>query len=126
MSIPYKVVTKNPYLAQGAPKYYAALTGRSTANLRELCDYIAQTSSFSHADVTGVVHAFINLIPKYLADGRNVCLDGLGIFSVHASSNGRERPEQVTSRDITKLKMTFLPDKRMKLQLKGITFVKAK
>jgi predicted histone-like DNA-binding protein len=128
MSIPYTVVSKRPAGIAGtnSPRYYPVLTERSTIDLRAVCDIISQRSTFSHADVVGVVHALIELVPELLMDGKNVKLDDWGTFSVHASGVGQDVPEKVTSRDITSLKMTFLPDKNIKQKLQRSTYVKVK
>lgn len=127
MSVSYKVVSKKPggIAGENAPKYYPMVTSREMANLNEVCERIAERSTFSRADVVGVVQSLIDLLPELLLDGKNVRLDGFGIFSIHASGQGKDQPEEVTARDITKLKMSFLPDKQIKKKLKEATFVKA-
>ena len=126
MAIKYKVVSKKPggLAGENAPKYYPVLTGRETADLEYVCERISERSTFSGADVVGVVQSFIELVPELLMNGKNVKLDGFGTFSVHASGTGRDSPEEVTSRDITKLKLSFLPDKRIKRKLSNAEFVK--
>lgn len=125
MAISYKVVSKKPGLSSET-LYYPMLTGRRTADLHEICAHISKRSSFSPADVIGVVHALIEAIPNYLSEGRNVRLGGLGTFSVHASAKGKTDPDKVTARDIDGVKMSFLPDKQIKAALSTIEFVKVK
>jgi len=126
MSISYKVVSKKPggLTGNNATKYYPTITDRGLSDLDEVCATIATRSTFSRADVVGVVQAFIDLVPELLLRGNNVKLDGFGTFSVHASGNGKLKPEEVTARDITKLKLSFLPDKRIKKKLHNATFEK--
>lgn len=85
---------------------------------------IAARSTFTRADIAGVLESFSSLIPELLADGYNVKLDGLGSFSLHVSGKGQEDPEKVSSKDITKVKMAFLPSKRIKKALTQLTFRK--
>ncbi|UXP32017.1 HU family DNA-binding protein [Reichenbachiella agarivorans] len=125
MAIKYKVVTKKPGLSSQV-RYYPVLTGRKVVDIYEVCDYISKQSSFNHPDVVGIVEALIDAVPYFVSMGDNVRLDGLGTFSVHASSKGKESAEEVTSRDISELKMSFLPDKRIKRAIKGMTFTKVK
>lgn len=126
MSVYYTVKSKRPGLSKGEkPKYYPVVTGRRVANLREVCEDIASRSSLHQADVMAVVHSFIDLVPELLQDGKTVRLDGFGTFNLHASGVGKENPDKVTSRDITGVRMSFLPDKRIKnLLLKTTKFVK--
>jgi predicted histone-like DNA-binding protein len=128
MAIPYKVVSKKPggMAGENTPRYYPMLTNRRSADLRAICETISQRSTFNRADVVGVVQSLIELVPELLLDGYNVKLDGLGVFSLHASGVGQELPEQVTKRDITSVKMTFLPTKAIKAELKLAKFEKVK
>jgi len=128
MAIQYKVVTKRPggFAGENTPRYYPVLTKRRTANLREVMELISERSAFSRADVIGVVESLIHLIPELLQGGNNVKLDGLGTFSVHARSDGRDHAEEVTLRDIKELKISFLPDKQIKKQMKSTKFTKVK
>ncbi|MEQ9209320.1 MAG: hypothetical protein RLN96_05685, partial [Pseudomonadales bacterium] len=59
-----------------------------------------------------------------LQDGRTVRLDGFGTFNLHASSEGQTNPDKITSRDITGVRMSFLPDKDIKRRLNKTKFVK--
>lgn len=125
MPVKYKIATKRPGLAKDDKvKYYPIITDRTTTDLRDLCKIISHRSSFNAADVVGVVQSLIELIPELLQDGNKVKLDGFGIFSLHASGTGKENPDDVTSEDITGVKMSFLPDKYIKKQLKTTEFVK--
>lgn len=126
MGLKFKVVSKKTGAInrEDVSKYYPALTGRQAVDLNEVCVHIAQRSTFSRADVGGVVHAFIELLPELLLAGNNVKLDGFGTFSLHASGTGKDTPEEVSAKDITKLKMAFLPDKRIKRKLGKAEFKK--
>ena len=126
MAIKYKVVSKKPggLVGENEPKYYPVLTGREVADLEFICERIAERSTFSRGDVVGVVQSFIELVPELLMSGKNVKMDGFGTFSVHASGVGKDSPDKVTSRDITKLKLAFLPDKRIKRRLGNTKFEK--
>jgi nucleoid DNA-binding protein len=57
-------------------------------------------------------------------DGNNVKIDGFGTFSIHASGIAKEHPEEVSAHDITKLKLAYLPDKKIKKELKKAEFYK--
>jgi len=126
MPISYKVVTKRPggIAGERTPRYYPALTGRSIADLNMICDLISERSTLHRADVKAVVESLIEVIPELIQQGYNPRLDEFGTFSVHVSSKGKDRSDQVTARDIESAKMTFLPSKRMKSLLKLIKFIK--
>ncbi|MEQ8879862.1 MAG: HU family DNA-binding protein [Cyclobacteriaceae bacterium] len=125
MPVTYTIAMKKPGLSpDAAPKYYPVLTDRRITNLRKLCYMISDRSTLTSADVMGVIHAMIELIPDLLQDGRTVRLDGFGTFNLHASSEGQTNPDKITSRDITGVRMSFLPDKDIKRRLNKTKFVK--
>ncbi len=128
MAINYKVVSKRPggMAGEQPPKYYPVLTKRRVANTRFLIDEIKGRSTLSGADVVAVFESLRTIIPQLLSSGYNVRLDGLGTFSIHARSKGKDTPEAVTSRDIDSLNISFLPEKDVKSKLKSIKFNKVK
>ena len=128
MSVLYKVVSKKPGLASpdSTTKYYPVLTGRRQSDIREVCKILSESSTVTAGDIRGVLEGLIKLIPDLLMEGRTVKLDGFGTFSLHASAKGQDSPEKVTARDITGVKMSFLPDKIIKRELKMTKFQKQK
>lgn len=126
MPVSYKVVSKRPGGMAGprAPKYYPALTKRRIMHTRELAEQISGATSFTTADVFGIIEALVSMVPHFLQDGRNIQLDNFGTFSIHVSGKGRDHPSKVTSRDITGVKLAFLPSKQLKKKLRYTKFVK--
>ncbi|WP_421895904.1 HU family DNA-binding protein [Marinoscillum sp.] len=126
MAISYKVVSKKPggMAGENTPRYYPMVTNRQSADLRAVCEMISERSTLHAADVVGVVESLIDLVPELLLGGYSVKLDGLGVFSLHVSGVGRELPAHVTSRDITGVKVGFLPGKRVKTALSQAKFQK--
>lgn len=126
MPVHYTVVSKKSVLS-GDPqvKYYPQLTNRSTVDMRTMCDLISEKCAVSPADIYGVVEALLGEITHQLKEGRNVKLDSLGTFSLHASAHGHDQPEKVTSRDIKNLKVSFLASPYMKRLIKLTSFKKA-
>tara|TARA_R110000868_G_scaffold235273_9_gene489194 strand:- start:60197 stop:60409 length:213 start_codon:yes stop_codon:yes gene_type:complete len=53
------------------------VTSREMASLSEVCERIAERSTFSRADVVGVVQSLIDLLPELLLDGKNDRLDSV-------------------------------------------------
>ena len=128
MSVEYKVVKHaSPGVKGGGKyKYYPRITNRKTVKMKKLCDHIAKMSTFSEADVMGVLSTFITEIPNLLKDNCSVDLEGLGIFSLHASGEGCDSEEDVTARKITNTKIAFRPSKRLKSDVSDTKFIKAR
>lgn len=115
MGLKYKVVAKRSPLAKNSQTlYYPALDDRKVANLDMVCEEISRVSTLTRADVMATVIALQETMLYLMEQGYNVKLDDLGTFSLHASAKGKERPEAVSYRDITKLNMKFLPTKEVK------------
>ena len=118
MSLSYKVVSKrNTLSSKHDTLYYPVLTDRKVADLRAVTDEISRSSMINSADVMAVMEAFRKTMLHLLKEGYNVKIDDLGTFSVHASAKGKEDPEKVSYRDITKLSLSFLPSKDVKQQV---------
>lgn len=128
MAVSYKVVSKRPAGVAGerAPRYYPAVTKRRLIDVRELADLMSERSVYNRSTVVGMIESMIELIPELLQDGYNIRLDGFGTFSIHVSGVGQDSPDKVTKRDITQVKMAFLPDKQIKQKLSRTEFVKVK
>ena len=60
----------------------------------------------------------VDLIPELLDKGKTVKLDELGISRLHAKVATSESPESVTAKNIRELRMSFIPDKQIKDELK--------
>ncbi|MFT7233949.1 MAG: putative histone-like DNA-binding protein [Cyclobacteriaceae bacterium] len=127
MAVSYKVISKRPggMAGERTPKYFPIVTKRKLVNSRTLAEVISERSSFSTPVVIGMIESLIQIIPEMLKKGNNVRLDGLGTFSLHVSGVGKDDPKKVTKRDITKVKMAFLPSKDIKRDLATTEFKKA-
>ncbi len=107
-----------------APRFYPVLTDRETADLNMICELISERSSLHRADVKAVVESLVDVIPDLISQGYNPRLDDFGTFSVHVSSKGKDQKDKVTVLDVEKVRMTFLPSKRLKAALNRLKFVK--
>ena len=118
MALTYKVAAKKTTLSEGKEHlYYPVITDRKVADLQQISEEISNISTVHSADVLAVMDAFRQTMLKLLEEGYNVKVDELGTFSVHASAKGKDDPEKVSHRDITKLRLTFLPGNEIKDQV---------
>jgi len=128
MSINYRVVKRaQPGVAGGGEiKYYAQVSKRGKISFEDLCERIAKMTTFSEADVVGVLHSLVKLVPDLLKGGYTVDLDALGLFSIYIKSQGRKDPDKVTSRDIREARIHFRPSVRMKKMVLNARYTKVK
>lgn len=59
---------------------HARVVPQRTVDMEMICELVSQSSSFSAADVKGILAAFTQWIGMYLRSGNAVRLDGLGYF----------------------------------------------
>jgi predicted histone-like DNA-binding protein len=128
MAIKYRVAQRAEAGVKGGgtPRFYAIASKRELAGFRELAKRIEQRSSATSADVMLILYNLADLIPELIKEGKSVKLEGLGIISGTLIAEGKETPEEVTSRSIKSIKLHFLPDVEMKKNLKDCEFEKVK
>ena len=115
---------KDPRDQNSQPKYYVTVKSQSRADLLAVAKDINKMSTVSSVDTTAVLEAFMNVVPDMLADGKIVELGAFGTFRVSVSSEGADNPEDVTTRNITNVRIIFQPGKRFKNLLSGTEFEK--
>ncbi|CAD5258185.1 MULTISPECIES: HU family DNA-binding protein [unclassified Imperialibacter] len=106
----------------GQVKFYAGIYREREATLRELVKEISSRSTVTTADAMAVIENFLELVPKFLRNGRTVNLGQLGRFSINISSKGYETPEEVGNFSIRKSKVLFTPSNEMRDELKTIKY----
>ncbi|MDY7042353.1 MAG: HU family DNA-binding protein [Chloroflexota bacterium] len=125
MTVKYTVVPKvNPQNPEAPRKYYPMVKSTGKTNLRQLAERIAEISTVSSVDVVAVLEAFLNIVPRELAEGNIVKLGDFGSFSLRIRSQGADSEEQVTAHNITKTLTSFRPGKRFKETLDNVSYEK--
>lgn len=105
-------------------KYYAVPVSSKLTNVRELSKIISDRCSLTRPDVIACLDALSFVIEEQFQQGNNVCLKGLGIFSLSASSPGFDTPEKCTPSKVKAKRICFLADKDLKRSLKKVNFKK--
>jgi len=125
MSVKYTIVPrKDPRDRESQPRYYAMPKSDGRTDTNNLARQISRMSSLSSADTSGMLEAFLTVVPDELAAGRIVELGEFGTFRVSFSSEGSETPEAVTAANITDTRVIFTPGKRFKKVLETLDFQK--
>ena len=121
MLLNYKIVsTFRPGEGKGGRKlWFPKLTGSRQIDLSEIAHLLEKRTSAHGADVTIVVNALVDLISELLTSGHTVKIDRLGTFRLHAKVTASESLESVSKRNIRELRISFIPDKGMKEELKN-------
>jgi len=128
MALQYKIIStiKRGQAEDNERIWFPRLTGSQKINLRQVAEILNQRSTASEADIYLVLMGLVDLLPELLLDGNTVKIDEFGSFRLHAKVSTEDSPDKVTSRNINDLRISFLPDKRIKQALKRADFTKKK
>jgi predicted histone-like DNA-binding protein len=125
MPVKYRIVQRgNPADAAAPKKFYATPAPRSKTTIKEISKDIADISSLNYGDISNVLNNFVQLIPKYLANGNIVSLGEIGNLMLNFSSEGVETESAFTPSKIRNVKIAFRPGSDIKTSIKGLTFTK--
>lgn len=126
MAFKYRVKTKRSGIGDKAARYHAIPIRSSEISTKQLARDLARLSSLSEGDVLSTLVGLSGLVKNYLHDGHTVRLDGLGILSVSASSEGFQTPDECTPRHVKAKKICFRAATDLKADLKFIKFEREK
>src|SRR5690242_5545435 len=105
---------KDPRDQNSVPKYYATVKSNGRADTYAIAKSINSMSTVSSVDTAAVLEAFLNVVPNELADGKIVELGDFGTFRLSVSSEGAAQADEVTTRNITDVRVLFTPGRRFK------------
>lgn len=109
MSVTYKrVFRKNPALKDGTGKYHPQLIvwGKS-ATLDTLAQQMKESSSLTLGDIRSVLTNFVTAMRAELYNGHSVNVDGFGVFSLSATTEGVDRKEDCGADQIKSVRINF-------------------
>ena len=109
MSVTYKrVFRKNPALKDGTGKYHPQLIvwGKS-ATLDTLAQQMKESSSLTLGDIRSVLTNFVAAMRAELYNGHSANVDGFGVFSLSATTEGVDRKEDCGADQIKSVRINF-------------------
>jgi predicted histone-like DNA-binding protein len=126
MPAKYNVIArKNPRDPDAPEKYYPSFVSSGKVTLRQLAEHIADISTVSSIDTLAVLEAFLQVVPKEMAEGNIVDLEEFGSFRLRIKTEGSDTPEEVTDRNIINILPQFLAGTAFKDIIDGTEFEKA-
>ncbi|MBQ2508941.1 MAG: DNA-binding protein [Bacteroidales bacterium] len=97
---------------QGREKWaVTAVTQGAPVSTKELCQYIADTSTASAGDVMAVLMSLPKIMEIYMMNGRAVKLDSIGIFRYKVSSAMVDQEEEAGESLIRDVRVQFTPER---------------
>jgi predicted histone-like DNA-binding protein len=123
MAVKYRVKTKPDNISKReTPRYYAIPVRAGIIDLKGIATKLAARSSLSEGDVYSTIAGMVSVIEDGLHDGYSVRVDGLGIFTLSASSEGYDNPEDCTPHRVKARKICYRADPALKKNLKSVKF----
>lgn len=94
--------------------YPKSVTVGKPVTTDEVAKRLAAESTVSPADTFAVLKSLGGVLADYMANGRTVKLDGMGTFyyTANAAGNGVDSAEKVTAKQITDVRVRFIPEKQ--------------
>ncbi len=109
MSVTFKrVLRKNPQDKQAPAKYYPqVITWGKPATLSTIAHKMTYSSSLTLGDIQSVLTNLVSTLRAELFAGHSVNIEGFGVFSLAATTEGSEKREDCQSDKIKSLRIVF-------------------
>ena len=107
--------------------YYPAVTNTRRLNFKDLMAKIVRETHLTQPDITAAVTALVDVLKANLREGRRVRFGSLGTFFLTIRSlKGQIEKDKVSAKDISHLRVRFLPSTNVKggLKLDGVSVQK--
>ena len=102
--------------------YYGVPVSSGVIDLNYIAEEASVRSSLTPEDVIAAISSVSRLMREHLASGDTVNLNGLGIFTVSASSEGCQTPEECTPAKVKPLRVCYKADAEMRRVLAEIKY----
>lgn len=114
--------TPNPR-KDGKRKFHVRPVNKQAIKTEQLAINISEMSSFSSADVKGMLEAFSQVMKMHLAQGSTVELEGIGLFNISISCPGNiEDPSKINASQLRFKKINFKSSVNLNNELRTIKF----
>lgn len=120
----YKIQKHENPLKRTECRYYAAPEYGEEMDIRFLANEISKSCTLTMSDVVAVLESLVEKLPVYLKSSYKIRLGELGIMKLSFSSNGQDKAEDVSTRDIKETRVLFTPSVTFKRELKNVSFSK--
>ncbi len=101
------------------------MVSKGTISTDSLIRYIADTSTFSSADLRGALEATMNALVFYLRHGYIVEVGDLGFFSLKLSSRPVTNPKEIHAQSVSVANVNFRSSAKLKQKVSNISLERA-
>lgn len=118
----YKVIErKDPRNPEAPGKYYGFIVNLSKIGIEEIATRISSSCTVTRHDCLAVLSALQEQIIYALQEGKRVHLGDIGSFRTVANGLGSDTAEKYDSAYITKLRVCFTPNAKLKKPCRSTT-----
>ncbi len=103
--------------ATPTPNYHVKAVYKRHLDMDEIARRISNKCSLTTADVIACLNALNEEVLFQLKDGNKVDLGWLGSFKLGLETKAHPTPENCSTKDIQRVKVNYLPNKKMKKEL---------
>lgn len=124
----YYSITKRKFVDKDGvehTKFYPNAISAGLFTTEDMAREIAESTSFTEADMVGALKGLSNIIITKLKLGYNVKLDGIGTFSLSLTSEGFDTEEECKPSRIKVKKIAFKSERKLRKEMIGLKFYKA-
>lgn len=118
----YKLIQKANPQNRSEKKWYANAVNTGQVGQKQIAQNIANKSSLTIGDIGNTIQNLLEELPKELAEGKSVVLEGLGTFRLSLSSEGATSEKEFNASMIKTPKIIFTPSREIKKILETIKF----
>jgi len=122
MALKYVVKAKRSGVGAKALKYYALPFRSGEISTLQLAEELSERCTLTEMDIRATLIGLSKMIEEYLHNGYSVRLDDLGRFTLSVTSDGFDDVAECTPSKVKAKKICFMADKRLKENLKKVTF----
>ena len=123
MALYYKKVEKvNPQKREEPKKWYAALKSIGLKKESEVAVLAADGTTLDPKEAQLAYSRFGKVVMRMLLDGHTVEIENLGTFRLTINSEGVDKKEDLSPKQIKKVNIRFIPCEATKDALKKATF----
>ena len=122
----YYRTRKKRYIKNGVreEKYFAVPKTKGTLELEEIAKEIGGRSIAKESAVLAVLKELSNVMKRNLTNGYNIKFEGIGTFGVAITSEGFDKADDITAREVEYSKVTYRPDSDLVRILKDMKYTK--
>ena len=111
------IVARKKNMTDGSIKYYAKVAPVSPVYVNDIAARISKTCTVTEHDVKAVLSALQEQVIYSLSDGHSVRLGDLGSFRPTIACKGMDKAEDLTVRNIKKVRVKFTPSATLEKEL---------